>query len=391
MSAFNNNNNIIYEENLIYYPNDETSQQIIKKPKRTNKKQQLKNDLDDYMKKITQECDKQIDKNTPKKQLKYDEENFTLPKLSEYNEILKYKYGVEQLKSIAKSYNLKIGGNKNELIKRIYYHMFLSLYIIKIQKIFRGFIQKKYNKLHGPAFFKREICTNTTDFFTMEELNDIPYNQFYSYTDTDNHTYGFDIVSLYNLITKTDNNKTVKNPYNRSEVPSSINSDIKSIIRYSKLLNLPVEIEIKSEPTELSPQKSIELKTVEIFQKIDALGNYSNPVWFLSLNRLELIKLLRELQEIWTYRAQITNETKFLICPPNGDPFRNVSLYYVTNETQINNIQKVVLEVFEKLINSSSSYEYKCLGAIYILGSITLVNQSAANALPWLYQSFCYF
>ena len=33
----------------------------------------------------------------------------------------------------------------------------------------------------------------------------------------------------------------------------------------------------------------------------------------------------------------------------------------------------------------------KALGACYVLGALTIVNENAATALPWLYQSFSYF
>ena len=79
------------------------------------------------------------------------------------------------------------------------------------------------------------------------------------------------------------------------------------------------------------------------------------------------------------------------ICPPNGDPFRNLSLPYIHTESDINNVRKVVLEVLEKLVNTGIDKDSKSLGAYYVLGSLTLVNQDAATSLPWLYQSVNYF
>ena len=92
--------------------------------------------------------------------------------------------------------NLKIGGNKNQLVKRIFSFLYLSSYLIKIQKLVRGVIQRTFNMLHGPAYMNRKLCTNNADFVTMEPLEDIKHNQFISFKDVDGFIYGFDIVSI---------------------------------------------------------------------------------------------------------------------------------------------------------------------------------------------------
>lgn len=365
-------------------------QGIKKKTTKKVKKNTIKQaNTDDYMAEIYKKCEQTAPQF--KKQLKIeDEDDCFVPKINEYEMVYKYKYSIDQLKNILKSYKLKVGGNKNELINRIFCYLKLSSKIIFIQKIFRGHLQRKFNKLHGPAVLKREICTNSTDFFTMDELADIDPLQFFSYKDVDGRVYGFDIISLYNLISKTEKGES-RNPYNRAPIPDTVKHDIKSLVRIGKIINQRVEIEIKDNINELSLQKSIELRTVDLFQKIDMLGNYSNPVWFLSLNRMQLVKTVRELIDIWDYRAQITNEVKRAICPPNGDPFSNMHIPYLMNENDIDKVRKVVLEVFEKLLNPAATNDNKSLGAIYILGSLTLVNSSAASALPWLYQTFSHF
>jgi hypothetical protein len=127
-------------------------------------------------------------------------ENDYVPKISEYNLILNGSHNVAQLKYLTKQYKLKITGNKSQLIKRIYTYLYLSFNSVKIQKIMRGFIQRKYNNCHGPAIRNRRICTNDTDFYTMDELSELPISQFFSFKDVDGFIYGFDLVSFYNLI-----------------------------------------------------------------------------------------------------------------------------------------------------------------------------------------------
>lgn len=344
---------------------------------------------DEYMNSISNKIEQKIQTN--KKLSKLDEENMIIPTINTYNDLTKYNYNVQQLKEIAKNYKLKVSGNKNELLTRIYAFLYLSSYIIRIQKVFRGLLQRKYNKCHGPAWLNRKLCTNNSDFISMEPLDEIERNQFISYKDADGFIYGFDIMSIYNLISKNKKSDDIKNPYNRGVFPTILFKNLRMIIRIGKILNIKIQLQDEQDLSHMSPQKQVEMRTLTLFQNIDALGNYSSPEWFLSLNKLKLLKFVRELSDIWNYRAQITPETKRYICPPNGEPFRNLHLQYIYNEQDINNIRKVILEVLEKFVNSGADKDSKSLGAYYVLGALTLVNENAATSLPWLYQSVNYF
>jgi hypothetical protein len=326
---------------------------------------------------------------TSKKVEKINDDDIVIPTSNNYELILHYNYNKDQLKKFLKHYKLRLSGSKKEVIARIYCFLRLSYYATKIQKVLRGRIQRRYNSLHGPALTKREICTNKTDFFTMEDLNEISYSQFISYKDVDDFIYGFDIISLYNLIQKS--GKDVKNPYNRMNIPKNVIVNMKTLLRLGKLLNIKIDIDIKDVLTEVTDKKSIELRILTLFQNIDSLGHYSNSIWFTSLNRVNLIKFVRELGDIWNYRAQITNETKRAICPPTGDPFRNLSMNYIITEHDLENVRKTILDVLEKIVNSGVDRDSKSLGAYYVLGALTLVNSDAALSIPWLFQSFSYF
>jgi hypothetical protein len=312
-----------------------------------------------------------------------------IPNLHNYNEMLLYNYNVTQLKTFAKHYKLKMGGNKNDIFKRVYYFLRLSSYIIKIQKKVRGNIVRKYIELHGPAGKDRKKCNNVCDFVTMEPVEEIDFHQIFSYKDEDGFIYAFDIVSLHNLYEKSD--KEMQNPYNRKAFPSSAILNLKLMVKLGKILKIAINLDFEDSTKSLSSEKAIELRSLALFQAINLLGNYSNSQWFLSLNRNQLIKFLRELNEIWSYRAQLSNETKRNICPPNGDPFRDLNMTYIYNESNMNNVKKKILEIMEKFVSSGIDTDSKSLGAYYILGALTLVNTDAAIALPWLFQSVSYF
>jgi hypothetical protein len=343
--------------------------------------------VDEYMNSISTKSEKMIP--VVKKTIKISDDNIIIPTMKNYNDITNYNYNVSQLKIIAKNYKLKISGNKNELVSRVFTFLYLSSYIIKIQKVFRGHIVKRYIRLHGPAATKRNLCTNSTDFVSMEPLEEIKFNQFLSYKDEDGFIYGFDITSLFNLFSK--NGNINNNPYNRNKIPDTILKNIKTLLRLSKILKITIVLDLEDETPSISEEKVVELRALSLFQNIDSLGNYSNCNWFLSLNRNQIIRFVRELADIWSYRAQLSVETKRAICPPNGDPFRNLNMSVIHISQNFNIVKKVVLEVLEKLVNTGIDKDSKSLGAYYVLGALTLVNQDAATSLPWLFQSLNYF
>ena len=220
----------------------------------------------------------------------------------------------------------------------------------------------------------------------MDNIKEISANQFISFKDNDGFVYGFDILSLYNLILK--NGLKSQNPYNRSKLPDDIINIIRLKIRLSIILNNPINIKLDNEIPEQSSKHKLNMRIVAVFQQLDSLGNYTDMSWFSNLNRNKVVLFLRELYDIWSYRAQLSNDTKYKICPPNGNPFRYVNIDGL-NSPQFNFdlIQKIALSVIENMINNGINRDSKTLGAYYVLSAFTLVSKEAAESLPWLYES----
>ena len=326
--------------------------------------------------------------------------------LNKNESITQYNLTLSQYKKVAKHYKLKISGNKTELSSRINMYLYFYKYATIIQKHIRGKICRKYIAYHGPAYSykNRSLCTNDTDFVTMEPLNEIAPQYFFSYKDLDGFIYGFHISSIYNILFDMKKNnrgstpssssryhteiKDVKNPYNRRQVPSYVIDSVRSIIRISKMYGEKINLAIEDDnTTQLTTQQSVELRALALFQSIDALGHYSNSRWFLSLSKNRLILMIRELVDIWNYRAQLSNEKKREICYPHGNPFIRMNISYLYETEDMTLLQNHILETLELFVNMGIDNDNKYLGATYVLGAITIVNQEAATAMPWLYQS----
>ena len=82
--------------------------------------------VNDYFTDICDTISKKIQ--LSKKLEKIDNEYLCIPNFKEAELLLRYNYNIQQLKLIAKTYKLKITGNKSQLVARIY--TFLILIIV---------------------------------------------------------------------------------------------------------------------------------------------------------------------------------------------------------------------------------------------------------------------
>jgi hypothetical protein len=344
---------------------------------------------------------------------------------------------------------IKMSGTKSELRQSVYNFYHHTFHCIKIQLKFNRFLRRKLNKLRGPALSNREICVNETDFYSLDPIREIPNQQFFSYEEVANEEgnskkscyYGFDIASIYNLIL-SDNGveneyglsrrlifNESNNPYNRNKFPHNVIRDILKIIKLDRILsrrrvlknkkmtkNQMMNVNNNYEydnnnymeednnnaimgggmnialPQEvLTPHQMFRQHVLRLFQTINALGHYSDPEWFIALTYDQHITFLRELIDIWNYRAELSPQVRRTIYPPYGDPFPHYVLSWVTQQFYIylspENIININLTVIERFIASAVSEADRCLGSNFILCALTLVSIPAREALPWLYQS----
>jgi hypothetical protein len=81
-----------------------------------------KEEIDEYMKNIQLKHENVFQSNATKD--KITDESIVIPKIENYNDIIRYNYNLPQLKLIAKNYKIKLNGSKKELVSRIFYHLY---------------------------------------------------------------------------------------------------------------------------------------------------------------------------------------------------------------------------------------------------------------------------
>ena len=248
-------------------------------------------------------------------------------------------------------------------------------YIIYLQKKIKKKIDKDIDILRGPGFTNRKVCNNDTDFYSYDSIDDINDKYFYSYKDSNDFIWFFDIRSLKKLIELKQ-----PNPYTMNPIPDNIIEQVKKLIKKIKL-NDGDEL-INKKEIKRSRKQMIKQNTIDLFSDIDNSGNFCQPEWFLQLNVHYLRKLYRNLEDIWNYRLQITEEVKSRICPPNGMIFTTrVSDVMRYNSKEV--LQELIINDVMKFRGATTD-EDKKLGYMYFLIGLGSVSRECWETHQWL-------
>lgn len=320
-------------------------------------------------------------------------------------------YKLTDLKCICKGYGLAVSGRKALLIERIQTRDAKIRACKRIQSLARGYIHRRRVSLSGPALYRCHICTNDSDFRSLDAIANIPADRFFSYVDAHGFIYGCDIVSMYQLIKHSEisihnyEEKPLLNPYDRNQIPRAYVLNALKLISFRGSVSNEVAAEQCATIRTMSNDRMTEQVVMEVFQEINALGNYAQYAWFWSLQPPGLVQFMRELSDVFEYRANITAVQKSEIIPPHGVLFASQAfneivesinqsryiMHHVEYErgTRLYRSQmRQVLAYMRALVYKGVDRSSRGLGCSYVLGALTLVSHEAAVALPWLYDSF---
>jgi hypothetical protein len=314
---------------------------------------------------------------------------FEIPALSEYNVYLNNKFNTIQLKKCLRYNNQPTSGNKIKLITRIYNYSKYSYYIIKVQRLYRGYIRRLFNYNKGMIKFNTS-CINDSDPLTLSPFGEKYNSDFFSYKDNNGFIYGFNASSFNKLINDNtlENENVFMNPYNREKIENDTIDKFYRFIKLGKIIKENINIKIENDHRELTLTEKLDARILKIFQKIDEFGHITSVNWFLDLTIYQLKTLYRELIDIWEYRASLSFLTKRTVCPPHGNPFININRNTIFNSVVLLDVRLSLINIFENIVLKGIDTESQSLGAYYVLGALTMIHPGAKQSMPWLYESF---
>jgi hypothetical protein len=223
--------------------------------------------------------------------------------------------------------------------------------------------------------------TNTTDFYTLDDIESIPKEYLYDYEEA-GLLYGFDIRTLHDYLQSCNPLEGYKNPYTQLAIPGKQVDIINKA--YKKLQN----VDSYKETLELEPQKALEWRCLGIFQKINELGHYSEYNWFWNLNLQHLKRMYMELEDLWNFRLYLTHSQRQKILP-KYIPFRNYKVNQFNLLYNLDDARRILLDEIDKFVSlgkpeGKNGNDNKYTGSIMVLTALVQVSPNAATIMPHL-------
>lgn len=282
------------------------------------------------------------------------------------------KYDKDKIERSCKYYGIQIDGEYLELIKKIndYLNSLKNRYnaskIVLIQKIFRGWNIRRRNK-----------SNNKEDCGTMDSIYNIPIEYFISYKEEDGFIYSFDIRTL-DLICKSDR---PINPYTQKSFSQTSPFWKKFQEKSGKFEKL------KYDSPKLTDEQRFHQFILRVFQKFDALGQYTDIAWLENMDVMTLKKFYQYANDMFNFRAQLSTEVKKKIVK-DGILFCNfIHNLHNFKSRHIKLLRFEILREMERIVDEGEDKDHKILGVNLILTVFVELVPEAAIALPHLVQS----
>jgi len=340
-----------------------------------------------------------------------------------------------ELKQTARVNKLPVSGNKAVLIERIDSHFKKHQSAICIQRVFRGFLVREMEQMHGHPLVE---CVNDTDFHMMCPLTDIPHAAFFSYCSADGFVYGFNALSLIILFKCT---TRFENPYTREVISGLQIYNLMNLYRKLRLVcphlcnlddathqfamnmcemtlssrssrsypyessniredyefvhfqdvseNHPSAEEIRNEEAEsvvrditfyLSLDERIEL----VFKKMSELiGSHIKSEWFCNFGRNEYERFYNFYYVWWTRLNGLCTDERQKVCGIT-DPFE---LFHTICNSNISDeyYKLICVGLMENMVYTGIDEEYQKKGAMQTLTVLTIVSREARTEWPDLF------
>jgi hypothetical protein len=239
--------------------------------------------------------------------------------------------------------------------------------------------------LHGPAFYDRSLSSNRTEIYSLEAIEKISDLFFFSYLDSKQICWAFDLRSLNHLLME---DTAIRNPYTREPFPEKTMTRLHERVKQLSSHKISIFYPLKDN---LNTKQIWNQRVLDIFLKLDALGYRASTQWFETLTLTDHEKLYKKLFVLWFTRLGLTHQEKDAIVPGYQ---AGISKLFRWNPDKLQSEnhditwwKKNNLELLKKFISSSEDKTKQSLGALYVLMGLAQVVPAVGEAYPWILEA----
>jgi len=279
--------------------------------------------------------------------------------------------------------------------------------IIKLQRWVKSKLSIYSTRLHGPAMLDRSICVNDSDFVTLDDLVEIPDQDFISFKDEKNFVYGFSLDSAIDLLFKSDetyyenftkqtkNNityhqyiKTLFNHYNKIKINNPYTRFLIDGATKHRIITLYARKMFKNGTIKPPVEEVVDIKTAVrnkcfvVFQKIDMFGYFTNTSWLIDENVKVIKHFYKKLALLWNFEFGLNNTARYNISRTHN-LFDNLHDIVVSRADKYNLLDKI-LTTLNILVTNGNTESDRNSGAIMILYALAEITPRCVQANPWL-------
>lgn len=250
--------------------------------------------------------------------------------------------------------------------------------VLQIQRFWKKWAARQRYLRQGPSSNYREISQNSTEVYTLENLNSIPSVFFFSFADSSKSIWSFDIRSLSHLLREA---TEPQNPYTRQLLTPDTLEKVHKRLLWLRKRKYPT---LHETGENLTQEQLWNQKVLDVFFKMDALGYRASCRWFDEMERDDHEVFYSRFYRLWTYQLGLSQQEKENILPGNTKIFKTTPERTIMANHDIKWWRRTNLNLILEFITKGTTKSHQSLGALYVLMSIVQAVPEAAEAYPWV-------
>jgi hypothetical protein len=254
--------------------------------------------------------------------------------------------------------------------------------VLQIQTFWKKWAAHQRFLRQGPAANSREISQNSTEVYSLENLQTIPLVFFFSFVDSSKSIWSFDIRSLSHILREA---SEPQNPYTRQNISPITLEKIHKRILWLRKRKYPA---LHETGENLTQEQIWNQKVLDVFFKMDALGYRASCRWFDDMETDDHEIFYCRLYRLWTYQLGLSQYEKEAILPGNTKIFKMVPERVIMANHDLRWWRRTNLNLILEFITKGTTKSHQGLGALYVLMSIVEAVPEAAEAYPWVRETF---